>query len=368
MAFLHVYYFVSYRSVVHLDGIPLHSFPFQCARAHTHISRFVLLIVVLSHSLRLRQWYRCEMNRIVKINAGGRGFQTYMSTLLRFPDTGFAKLFDGKLPSPSTGNGTTDGNGDSSEVFLDVNPDVFERVLGFLRTQKLFLPTDNETLRADLVHHLNKWDLLPYAFPPAPVSLSSDATELVQLPDVCVVQLCDHMQHDQGVKRHAMTITYGADGFHLRELTKSIRRDLNGQLSSTYWQCYQTNERAAFFTTTKVANGAADLLTTSITQQVIAHTEAMGYHLTSSYVTLSPDIVHTSVRMLIHNFIFRRTRAAALEEADGFAMGEVEADEAEGELEVFQNFEPRPVGPQKAQWSESHPPPSERVTGKVFDD
>lgn len=320
------------------------------------------------------------MNRIVRINAGGRPFQTYLGTLFRFPDTGFAKMFEGKLgPSGADAPVAAPDAAEGSEVFVDVSPDVFDRVLNFLRTDRMYLPTDNEGLRADLVFHLNKWDLMPYAFPPTQMSDESGsgaedggdgmAEGLVALPDACVVQLCDHMQHDQGVKRHAMTITYGADGFQLRDLTRAIRRDLNGQLSSTYWQCYQTNERAAFFTTTKVANGAADLLTTSITQQVVAHTEAMGYHLTSSYVTLSPDIVHTSVRMLIHNFIFRRTRAAALEEGDGFAMGGESEGEGEGEdLEVFQNFEPRHVGPQKTQWEASRPAEGERVVGKIFSD
>ncbi|EPY34953.1 potassium voltage-gated channel [Angomonas deanei] len=143
-----------------------------------------------------------------------------------------------------------------------------------------------------------------------------------------------------------MTITYGSDGFHLRELTRRIRHDLNGQLSSTFWQCYQTGERAAFFTTTKVANGAADILTTSITQQVITHTEGMGYHLVSSYVTLSPDVVHTSVRMLIHNFIFRRVQLGTLEMGDAEQLMQHGGGEEE-ELETFVNFEERPVGPQK---------------------
>lgn len=309
------------------------------------------------------------MNRVVKINAGGRTFQTYLSTLTRFPDSSFAKMLQGKLSSVTKGTELATHAEDAvSEVFLDVSPDVFERVLGFLRTDSVFLPTDNEALRADLVHYLHKWDLLPHAFPPAPTDAGEDA-ELVALPDVCVVQLCDHMQHDQGVKRHAMTITYGADGFQLRELIKSIRKDLNMQLSSTYWQCYQTNERAAFFTTTKVANGSADLLTTSITQQIIAHTESMGYHLTTSYVTLSPDIIHTSVRMLIHSFVFRRTRAAALEEADQLAMEEGLVGGGKGEeeeLEVFPNFEPRHVGPQRVQQTESRPPVSERIKGRVL--
>ncbi|KPA82928.1 putative mitochondrial potassium voltage-gated channel [Leptomonas pyrrhocoris] len=303
------------------------------------------------------------MNRIVKVNVGGKRFQTRLSTLLRYPDTSFAKMFKGLTSSssataqqtPSSSLAATDSPTEESEdVFVDANPNVFEKVLSFLRTNHIQLPVNDEGLRAELVSNLNAWDLMPYAFPSSASAGDSQvdasgSAQTMELPDVCVVQLCDHMQHDQGVKRHAMTITYGSDGFQLRRLTQMIRRDLNQQLSSTYWQCYQTNERAAFFATTKVANGAADILTTSITQQVIEHTEKMGYHLTSSYVTLSPDVVHTSVRMLIHNFVFRRVRLPSLEAADASALL---GDEGE-EVETYQNFEPRPVGPQKTQWADS---------------
>lgn len=313
------------------------------------------------------------MNRIVKVNVGGRHFQTRLATLLRYPNTAFAQMFEGLAPSSEPTTAPTEVPAAlpasfaeaGEDVFIDANPDVFAKVLSFLRTNHIQLPVNDEGLRAELVSHLNAWDLMPHAFPAAATTEAGEdgeagsvAPATVELPDVCVVQLCDHMQHDQGVKRHAMTITYGCDGFQLRKLTQLIRRDLNLQLSSTYWQCYQTNERAAFFATTKVANGAADILTTSISQQVIEHTERMGYHLTSSYVTLSPDVVHTSVRMLIHNFIFRRVRLPALEAADESALL---GDEGE-EVETYQNFEPRPVGPQRVQWADapSRPHPQEK--------
>ncbi|KAG5507120.1 hypothetical protein JKF63_05866 [Porcisia hertigi] len=313
------------------------------------------------------------MNRIVTVNVGGRFFQTRLSTLLRFPDTSFAKMFEGLAPVGASASTSLQPppppppplSKESEDVFLDVNPDVFDRVLRFLRTNHIELPRDNEGLRAEIVHHLNTWDLMPHAFPACTADGSAQGlkSDLVELPDVCVVQLCDHMQHDQGVKRHAMTITYGVDGFQLRKLTQMIRRDLNLQLSSTYWQCYQTSERAAFFATTKVANGAADILTTSITQQVVQHTERLGYHLVTSYVTLSPDVVHTSLRMLIHNFIFRRVRLPDLEAADEAALL---GDEG-AEVETYQNFEPRPVGPQKVQWEDSPSrPPAQDVSTDLW--
>lgn len=318
------------------------------------------------------------LRRIVKVNAGGQLFQSYLSTLKRYPDTKFAKLFDSLLP---VSNGASVP--EVEDVFIDASPAVFQHVLSFLRCSHMQLPVADEQLRAELVSQLNEWELMPYVFPAAGSAVAhgggemseSDATSSshaeasVQLPDVCTVQLCDHLQHDQGVKRHAMTITYGADGFLLRRLTQMIRRDLNQQLSSTYWQCYQTNERAAFFATTKLANGAADILTTSITQQVVQHTESLGYRLSSSYVTLSPDVVHTSVRMFIHQFIFRRVRLPSLElsdEASIISGGDGDADDQPGgspaELEMYRNFEPRHAGPQKVLWETStvRPPLEQR--------
>lgn len=360
-------------------------------------------------------------SRVVSVNAGGRLFQTSASTLQRFPTTAFAQAFagaasrSGMQPSavspkrrgsaaksarskkrggsaaPVFGSGAAQTQYAAEQpVFVDVDPAVFESVLNFLRIGSMTLPTNNEPLRSAIVHYLTETGLLPHAFPSVAANEDSsrqdDATaaeqgnsgeapkdqdNVVVLPDVCVVQLCDHMQHDQGVKRHAITISYGADGFCLRNLAKRIRRDLNTQLASTYWQVYQTNERAAFFVTTKVANGTADLMTTSITQQVIEHTEKMGYSLASSYVTLSPDVVHTNVRMLIHNFIFRRVRLPVPDAGDGDALMVVgntndqqqNSSEDSFERQVHPNFEPRAVGPQKTMW-EGEPsvvPPGERV-------
>lgn len=234
-----------------------------------------------------------------------------------------------------------------------------------MRTNVVQLPTHDASLRAQIVHYLGAWQLMRYAFPDhsadssSPPSTSAELTRdddaakeesaVIELPGVCTVQLCDHMQHDQGMKRHAITITYGCDGYQLRLLAQRIRRQLNTQLSSTYWQCYQTNERAVFFTTTKVANGAADIMTTALIQQVVEHTEQMGYHLVNSYVTLSPDVVHTSVRMLIHGMIFRRVRLPVLEPDDAAHMtGEDDDDDTDEVVETFENFEPRAVGPQRS--------------------
>lgn len=389
-------------------------------------------------------------SRIVCINAGGRKFQTSLQTLLKFPNTRFALLFSPLLSSHSTellveqkstfGRGNAENQelttslsssseqlpasasslssakispcsdsgekelrisvgsskNESSEVFLDVCPKVFERVLNFLRTKVLFLPTDDISLRGDLVHQLREWELLDKAFPSTPeeplrdsllscngTDVNSDPFHLSKndgkmedlesnvslehpLPDVCTVQMLDSMSVDAGVRRHALTITFGTDGFHLRELAKRIRSDLRELLSATYWQVHQTGERSVFFATTRVADGAAALLTTSILQQVITHTENMGYALTSTSSTISPDPVHVSVRLLLQQFVFRRSRLHLLEPGDMqneeerrtllqmYAAQERNpgpCQESEDVEETFNNFEPRHVGPKKTIWS-----------------
>jgi hypothetical protein len=313
-----------------------------------------------------------QSRHIVRVNAGGKIFNALCGTLLKFPKSSFAQKIEKSLSAGdlSSVESTNPGADESKyDVFFDTDPKVFEGVMSFLRTGRMVLPINDERLRNELMHFLGEEELLEHAFPNVVRSKEegvagdseADSDLARPLPDVCVVQLCDHMQHDQGVKRHAVTISYGADGFQLRGLAKQIRKDLNTQLASTYWQVYQTNERAAFFVTTKVANGTADLMTTSISQQVITHTESMGYSLTSSYVTLSPDVVHTNVRMLIHNFIFRRVRLPTPEVEDALiALQNVSEDDADERvddpaLQVHPNFEPPAVGPQKGMWDNTPP-------------
>lgn len=309
---------------------------------------------------------------VVAINAGGRLFQTTLATLNRFPDSKLSRMVSkGTSPACFRSIGVTtpqDGlpsiqpaepTPSSSPCFIDVCPRVFERILNFLRTGQMRLPTHDLSLRADVVHQLTAWDLLHHAFPASHHDNSHNGGEkeddpsslpppLIVLPDVCVVLLADTLSLDGGVRRHALTITYGSEGFDLHTLTRRVRNQLRPLLSSTYWQIHQTSERAAFFATTKVTDAVGALLTTTINQQVLEHTEAMGYHLASSYTTLSPDPVHTSVRLLLHHFIFRRVRLSTLEPAD---VGDLDAageqEEEEEVVETFRNFEPRHVGPQR---------------------
>ena len=82
--------------------------------------------------------------------------------------------------------------------------------------------------------------------------------------------------------------TIGADGFELGRLARCVRKDLKTMLAPTYWQMHRTHERALFFQCTKVPNGTADLLLTTLTQHVVGHTERRGYVLDNSYVTMTP--------------------------------------------------------------------------------
>ncbi|KAJ3124536.1 hypothetical protein HK098_001087 [Nowakowskiella sp. JEL0407] len=101
-----------------------------------------------------------ETRRRIKINAGGKIFETFDSTLLSKPNTLLADVISGSLSNspiaallPSTSSSTNslpntatpnfhdelieDGN---SELFVDVNPTVFESILDYYRTDTLILP------------------------------------------------------------------------------------------------------------------------------------------------------------------------------------------------------------------------------------
>lgn len=338
----------------------------------------------------------------ISINAGGQVFETFEGTLLQYPQTAFGQMILEQIANAMIEKGETPTSNTTTkhELFLDVDPKIFNFILQFLRSGKLVLPTDDEPLRFAINNTLSDFGLLDVAFPPIRTNVDGEpvdpeeAIPMVRLPDVCVVQMCDHLQHDQGVKRHALNISYGSDGFGLKDLCKKVRKDLNGQLSNTYWQCYQTHERSMFLITTKIANGTADLMMASVTQRIIEHTEqTMGYRLVSSYVTLSPDIKNTNVRLFIHNLIFRRVRNPSLEDTDAIqlfsnadgsisaAMGVVSGLQHQSNMknredptfvpneEMFKNFEPPAVGPQGSYGQLGMPlaaPPGQSITGNIW--
>ena len=316
------------------------------------------------------------MHRVVPLNAGGRRLAATAQTLCRFPDSRLAaaaQAFLGQSSGPATPTAAkrgktapkkkaavavaaalppgfaVDDTGDVPSLFVDAAPAAVESVLGWLRTgEPLALPTAPGPLRSGLVHALERCGLLDAALPgprgpSAAVPASSDGVTAALAPvtdgalvaadgggagrkgagappEVLMVQLSDHLTHDAGVKRHAMNITYGSDGFRMKALARRIRGDLSRQLAASYWQVYQSHERCCTFMSTRVANASADVLLTSVAQRVIEHTELAGYQLVSSYVTLSPDVQHTSVRLYIHTFLFRRVRAPIIEPSDAAAI------------------------------------------------
>ena len=233
----------------------------------------------------------------VSINAGGKLFTSSMSTLCdRFPQSTLASTVKAHVESSNKG----------TPLFVDVDSAVFDEVLEFLRSG---IPSDSaaqtERFQKSLGVAVEAFGLEEY-YSPKKAIIQSDNSAVV-LPSVLFVQVSDSIQMDQGHKRHAITITFGADGFHLRKLCSRVRKSLNDQLSSTFWQCYQTNERAVFLVTSKLAGGTADLLTTTLSQCILEHTENdMGYELSTSTVALTPDIKNLNVRMFIHSYIFRK--------------------------------------------------------------
>lgn len=73
----------------------------------------------------------------IKINVGGRIFETYMSTLRKYPNTLLGTMFHPRnmLLLKKKGNS-------SEEVFFDRNPRVFEVILDFFRTSTINRPPD----------------------------------------------------------------------------------------------------------------------------------------------------------------------------------------------------------------------------------
>eukprot|EP00743_Colponemidia_sp_Colp-15_P009532 GILK01010428.1.p1 GENE.GILK01010428.1~~GILK01010428.1.p1 ORF type:complete len:501 (-),score=40.01 GILK01010428.1:120-1583(-) len=94
-----------------------------------------------------------ERNERVVINVGGRKFETYVSTLLAYPDTLLGTMF-------STRNiymRKTDSRG---EYFFDRDPDAFAVVLNFYRIGKIYVP---ENLNKELLQHeLEFWQIHPH--------------------------------------------------------------------------------------------------------------------------------------------------------------------------------------------------------------
>ena len=349
------------------------------------------------------------MNNIIRVNAGGKVFHTHVSTLIwqeqgkvptlevedSEPELSVAtKMFlrivlrkrqpknengapvqagktddahdDIMLPQDfSVVEAGVDSDGNSRgqhELFVDVSPAGFAKVLTFLRMINHYRPPNSSPSADDVrlspadAHAFDCCGLrdayddfyrdVMLASSSARALVPMSATGALGQPlamvnsqlgedSVLVVQLNEHMTHDQGVKLHHMTISFGSDECQIKKLVFKIRQDFNGGrapvdttnttpgslmqqsglpaiptagiklrtangypnnavtesppspsptfyggrrtsaglLSSSYWQIYQTHERSLCFISTRIANNTADLLTTSIVQRVIEHVE-----------------------------------------------------------------------------------------------
>eukprot|EP01130_Rhizamoeba_saxonica_P012864 TRINITY_DN5467_c0_g1_i2.p1 TRINITY_DN5467_c0_g1~~TRINITY_DN5467_c0_g1_i2.p1 ORF type:complete len:369 (-),score=91.27 TRINITY_DN5467_c0_g1_i2:401-1507(-) len=71
----------------------------------------------------------------VKLNVGGRVFETYISTLRKLPDTLLGAMFHER-----NSNMLDQSKGDDGNYFFDRDPRVFESILNFYRTGRLIVP------------------------------------------------------------------------------------------------------------------------------------------------------------------------------------------------------------------------------------
>ncbi|KAI1727139.1 BTB/POZ domain-containing protein [Ditylenchus destructor] len=75
-----------------------------------------------------------DSQQIIHLNVGGQRFSTSRSTLSWVPDTFFTSLLSGRITSVEDGNGA---------IFIDRDPDLFRRILNYLRTKQVDLSNVN---------------------------------------------------------------------------------------------------------------------------------------------------------------------------------------------------------------------------------
>ncbi|KAF1603091.1 UNVERIFIED_CONTAM: BTB/POZ domain-containing protein KCTD3, partial [Eudyptes robustus] len=86
---------------------------------------------------------------IINLNVGGQRFSTSRSTLSWVPDTFFSSLLSGRI------NSTEDATG---AFFIDRDPDLFRRVLHYLRTQQIDLSNVSLSM---LIHEAEFYGITP---------------------------------------------------------------------------------------------------------------------------------------------------------------------------------------------------------------
>ena len=101
------------------------------------------------------------MDPVITLNVGGRVFQTYQSTLKKFPETMMARCFESGLAKPN----------EKGEYFFDRNGTVFEAILDAYRTGQIIRPPtiDIETFNEELRY----WGFEPLPIPESKPSSTS---------------------------------------------------------------------------------------------------------------------------------------------------------------------------------------------------
>jgi hypothetical protein len=95
------------------------------------------------------------MDPMLTLNVGGRIFQTYQSTIMKYPETTLARCFAGGLAKPN----------EKGEYFFDRNTSAFEAILEIYRTGQAICPPmlDLTTFNHELVYW--GFDQLPVPVP-----------------------------------------------------------------------------------------------------------------------------------------------------------------------------------------------------------
>lgn len=116
------------------------------------------------------------MDPIITLNVGGRCFQTYRSTLKKFPETMLARCFESGLAKLN----------DKGEYFFDRNASMFEAILDIYRTGNIYCPP---TLDLDAFNEeLRFWGFEALSRPNRSVT---DVCRLEKLIGLCLSD-CDY--------------------------------------------------------------------------------------------------------------------------------------------------------------------------------
>jgi hypothetical protein len=109
------------------------------------------------------------METPITLNVGGRVFQTYLSTLMKYPETMLARCFASGLAKPN----------DTGEYFFDRDSTAFEAILNIYRNGKIICPptVDREMFNDELKY----WGFDEIPVPVDPPSVNETLTRLTTI-------------------------------------------------------------------------------------------------------------------------------------------------------------------------------------------